>query len=732
VERVTFKIKGMSCAACAARIEKGLTRLPGVSDARVNLATEEAWVEFDSHQVSFQDITKRVEKLGYSVMPAPAVTSGSSVDEAEGLEEYKRRLVVSAVLSIPFVISMAGHLLGLRLPGWLTSWLTQALLAAPIQFGAGFLFYRGAFLALRSRSANMDVLVALGTTTAYLYSLVTPILARGSHVYFEVSALLITLVLLGKYLEKKAKGQTSEAIRKLASLQPSSARIVTQGGEIEVPISQLRSGDITLIRPGERIPADGVVIEGFSSVDESMLTGESVPVDKKAGDVVVGGTVNQFGHLKVQVVKTGEDTVLAGIIRAVKEAQASKAPIQRLADVVAGYFVPGVIAIAATTFAGWFWWGAPGDLERALVNATAVLVIACPCAMGLATPTSIIVGTGKAAQMGILIRGGEPLERASKVDTIVFDKTGTVTEGSLQVTDIVIPPGTPIEERVALEMALVLEAMSEHPVARAIVAALADRAGEATMLDVENFAAIPGKGVTAVVEGKKVVLGTEGFAKESGADFGRVSRIVEELQAEGKTTAVMAIETSVVAIFGIADTVKMSSREAVSGLTDMGIEVWMITGDNRRTAEAVAKEVGISRERVLAEVLPEDKAKEVKKLQASGRVVAFVGDGINDAPALAAADVGIAMGTGTDIAMEAADITLVRGDLLGCPRALKLSRATMRNIKQNLFWAFFYNLVGIPVAAMGFLNPVFAGGAMALSSVSVVTNSLRLKKVRID
>lgn len=731
MDRVTFKVKGMSCAACAARIEKGLARLPGVCEARVNLATEEAWVEFEPSQVDFEDIVKKVEKLGYSVSASNKGATYLAADDESELEEYKRRLVFAAVLSLPFLVIMAGHLLGLRLPGLLTSWLTQAVLATPIQFGAGFPFYRGAYLALRGRAANMDVLVALGTSTAYLYSLVSSWLIPGSHVYFEVSALLITLVLLGKYLERRAKGRTSEAISKLASLQPNMARVIRDGREIEVPVAGLKAGDVAVVRPGERIPADGVVIEGYSTVNESMLTGESVPVDKQVGDTVVGGTVNEFGHLRVQVVHAGEDTVLARIIRAVKEAQASKAPIQRLADVVAGYFVPVVITIAVVTFAGWFWWGDPGNLEHGLVNATAVLVIACPCAMGLATPTSIMVGTGKAAEMGILIRGGEPLERASKVDTIVLDKTGTVTKGVLQVTDIEMVPEVGIEEKTLLGMAAALEVMSEHPVAQAIASAVIERTKQTLASDIRDFVAVPGKGVVAKVDGKTVMIGTSRFLAEAEVDILQLGETLERLQAEGKTTAVVAIEGIASAVFGIADTIKEHSSEAVQRLKDMGIEVWMITGDSRRTAESVAEQVGIEREKVLPEVLPEEKAREVRRLQAQGRRVAFVGDGINDAPALASADVGIAMGTGTDIAMEAADITLVKGDLCGCPRALVLSRATMRNIKQNLFWAFIYNLIGIPVAAFGFLNPVFAGGAMALSSVSVVTNALRLKRAKV-
>ncbi|MFY9139877.1 MAG: heavy metal translocating P-type ATPase [Thermacetogeniaceae bacterium] len=798
MERVTIKIKGMSCAACSARIEKVLSKMPGVSHAQVNLALEQAVVEYDPQAVKAMDLVEKIERLGYSVVPErveikvqgmncaacvsrvekklqkingvqeavvnlatekavvkylPAVVKPEDLaaaissigygaqlqtDLAEGtgqvsepaeLGQRKRLLVFSAFLSFPFLVIMLEHLFGLSLPVWLTSYTTQLLLATPVQFIAGFPFYKGAFTALRGGSANMDVLVALGTSAAYFYSLIIGLVDPHAHLYFEASAVLITLILLGKYLESMAKGRTSEAIRKLMGLQPKTARVIRDGKELEIDISEVVVGDLVVVRPGERIPVDGVVREGYSSVDESMLTGESVPVDKQVGDLVTGATVNKFGSIKFEATQVGRDTVLAQIIRVVQEAQGSKAPIQRLADVVAGYFVPAVVVIALGTFALWYWVLDAGNLSRALINATAVLVIACPCAMGLATPTSIMVGTGRGAENGILIRGGEHLERTHRVDTVVLDKTGTITKGELEITDIITAKEFAGREEKLLEWAAAAEKLSEHPVAKAIVEGVLNRLPGLGIPDPQEFSAVPGKGVKAVIDDSVIFLGNRRYLQEQGVDVEPLLPALERLESEGKTTILMAVDQTPAAVIGVADTVKEHAAEAVQELKTLGIDVWMITGDNKRTATAIAQQVGI--EHVMAEVLPEDKADQIKKLREQGRVVAMVGDGINDAPALATADVGIAMGTGTDIAMEAADITLMGGDLRAIATAIKLSKATMRNIKQNLFWAFFYNTVGIPVAAAGLLSPVVAGGAMALSSVFVVSNALRLKRVRL-
>lgn len=575
----------------------------------------------------------------------------------------------------------------------------------------------------------MDVLVALGTSAAYFYSLIIGLIDPHAHLYFEASAVLITLILLGKYLESMAKGRTSEAIRKLMGLQPKTARVIRDGQEQEVNISEVAVGDLVVVRPGERIPVDGVVKEGYSSVDESMLTGESVPVDKQVGDLVTGATVNKYGSIKFEATQVGRDTVLAQIIRVVQEAQGSKAPIQRLADVVAGYFVPAVVVIALGTFALWFWVLDAGNLSRALINATAVLVIACPCAMGLATPTSIMVGTGRGAENGILIRGGEHLERAHRVNTVVLDKTGTITRGELEITDIITAEEFSGRKEKLLEWAAAAEKLSEHPVAEAIVQGVLNRLPGLSLPDPQEFSAVPGKGVKAVIDDRVIFLGNRRYLQEQEVNVESLLPALERLESEGKTTILMAVDQSPAAVLGVADTVKEHAAEAVQELKRIGIDVWMLTGDNKRTATAIAQQVGI--EHVMAEVLPEEKADQVKMLRDKGLIVAMVGDGINDAPALATADVGIAMGTGTDIAMEAADITLIGGDLRAIATAVKLSKATLRNIKQNLFWAFFYNMIGIPVAAAGFLSPVVAGGAMALSSVFVVSNALRLKRVRL-
>ncbi len=773
LERLDLQVSGMSCAACSARIEKGLNKAAGVEKAVVNLATETATIEYYPGLTDPDALIKTVERIGYgaSLMPDFFESIAEPAD-SDDMKNKWRLLIFSAVLSLPFAAMMIAELAGLAVPAWLHSFYTQLLLASLVQFGAGWIFYRGAFFALRGGSANMDVLVALGTSAAYFYSLGAGLLLPGSHLYFEVSAILITLILVGKYLEARAKGRTSEAIRKLMGLQPRTARVIRGGQEMEIPIHEVRVGDLVLVRPGESIPVDGTVIEGYSAVDESMLTGESIPVDKNTGDPVTGATINKFGSLKVEAGRVGRDTVLAQIIRVVQAAQGSKAPIQRLADLVAGYFVPVVITIALGTFAYWYWMGSNADFPMALINATAVLVIACPCAMGLATPTSIMVGTGRGAENGILIKGGEYLEQAHRINTVVLDKTGTITKGEPELTDYLTAgkrpadevmedeaqagkkpagSGSPEDEERFPAWAASVEKLSEHPVAQAIVAGLEQRFPGLAAMPAESFEAVPGQGVRATVEGRRIMLGSrsfvQGFLNQGDGsgdlnlqDLNHQNRPpdlkipdllaeAERLEGQGKTVTLMAVDGRLAALMAVADTIKEHSAEAIARLQAMGIEVWMITGDNRRTAEAIASQAGISN--VLAEVLPENKAREVQRLRAEGRIVAMAGDGINDAPALVNADVGIAMSTGTDIAMEAADITLLRGDLRLIATAIELSRATMRNIKQNLFWAFVYNIIGIPIAAAGLLNPVIAGGAMALSSVSVVSNALRLKRVKL-
>ena len=728
-ERVEIKIQGMNCAACVSRVEKKLQKINGVQEAVVNLATEKAVVKYLPAIVKPEDLAAAITGIGYKAQLQTDLAEGTGkVSEPVELGQRKGLLIFSAFLSFPFLVIMLEHLFGLSLPSWLTSYTTQFLLATPVQFIAGFPFYKGAFTALRGGSANMDVLVALGTSAAYFYSLIIGLIDPHAHLYFEASAVLITLILLGKYLESMAKGRTSEAIRKLMGLQPKTARVIRDGQEQEVNISEVAVGDLVVVRPVSG-SVDGVVKEGYSSVDESMLTGESVPVDKQVGDLVTGATVNKYGSIKFEATQVGRDTVLAQIIRVVQEAQGSKAPIQRLADVVAGYFVPAVVVIALGTFALWFWVLDAGNLSRALINATAVLVIACPCAMGLATPTSLMVGTGRGAENGILIRGGEHLERAHRVNTVVLDKTGTITRGELEITDIITAEEFSGRKEKLLEWAAAAEKLSEHPVAEAIVQGVLNRLPGLSLPDPQEFSAVPGKGVKAVIDDRVIFLGNRRYLQEQEVNVESLLPALERLESEGKTTILMAVDQSPAAVLGVADTVKEHAAEAVQELKRIGIDVWMLTGDNKRTATAIAQQVGI--EHVMAEVLPEEKADQVKMLRDKGLIVAMVGDGINDAPALATADVGIAMGTGTDIAMEAADITLIGGDLRAIATAVKLSKATLRNIKQNLFWAFFYNMIGIPVAAAGFLSPVVAGGAMALSSVFVVSNALRLKRVRL-
>ncbi|WP_339212595.1 heavy metal translocating P-type ATPase [Aeribacillus sp. FSL K6-3256] len=727
-EKVTLDIEGMTCAACSARIEKGLKRTEGVVNATVNLATNSAVVEYREGVVSVEDLLEKIKKLGYKGQVRDETTHQSD-RKKEQLHHKRRKLIVSILLSLPLLYTMIAHLpfeTGLAVPDLFMNPWFQLLLATPVQFYIGGSFYTGAYRALRNKSANMDVLVALGTSAAYFYSLYEAIKTIGRsdhmpHLYFETSAILITLVLVGKYFEAIAKGRTTEAISKLLSLQAKDALVIRDGKEEWIPLEQVKVGDEIIVKPGEKIPVDGTVISGMSSVDESMITGESIPVEKKVGDAVIGSTINTNGLLTIRAEKVGKDTALANIIKIVEEAQGSKAPIQRMADVISGIFVPIVVGVAIVMFAVWYLFITPYDMARALEVAISILVIACPCALGLATPTSIMVGSGKGAENGILFKGGEHLEETHKINAVLLDKTGTVTKGKPEVTDCIeLKTGM-------LYYAASAESASEHPLAQAIV-----EFGKARSINIqkpEHFKAVTGHGIEAKVDGKHILVGTRKLMKERSIATSAHEEKMVKLESEGKTAMLVAIDGELSGIIAVADTIKESSKKAIQTLKEMGINIFMATGDNKRTAETVAKEAGIGQ--VYAEVLPEEKAKIVEDLQKQGYRVAMVGDGMNDAPALAVADIGMAIGTGTDVAIETADVTLVGGDLTHIPKAISLSQKTMKNIRQNLFWALFYNSIGIPVAALGLLEPWIAGAAMALSSVSVVTNALRLKRIKL-
>lgn len=728
ISSAVLKVSGMSCAACAARVEKQLGSLEGVHSAAVNLASERASVEYDSEKIKTSDLIKAVEAIGYKAERAEELSVDREKEQREKeIRRLRLELVISAILTAPLLFSMLLMITNIDIPFFHNEYF-QLIVATPVQFIIGFRFYKNAYRALRSGSANMDVLIAMGTTAAYFYSIYNAFFAPHEgmmkELYFESSAVIITLILFGKYLEAVAKGRTSEAIKKLMGLQAKTARVIRDGREEDIPIEEVVPGDVIVVRPGEKIPVDGRILEGDSAVDESMLTGESLPVEKTAGDHVVGATINRFGTFRLEATRVGKDTVLSQIIKMVEDAQGSKAPIQKIADRVSGVFVPVVLAIALVTLLAWYL--IAGDLTGGIVSAVSVLVIACPCALGLATPTAIMAGTGKGAENGILIKGGEHLEMTYRLNAVVLDKTGTITKGQPEVTDV-IPLGS-MDRGELLRMAAAAEKNSEHPLGEAIYEQGKKESG--TVPEAEQFAAIPGKGVRAVVEGRQIYIGTRKLMQEAGIDTGSAENVIAGLEDDGKTAMLMAADGRLEAVIAVADTLKESSKDAIDELKKMGIEVYMITGDNKRTASAIAKQAGITN--VLAEVLPEDKAEEVGKLKKQGMKVAMAGDGINDAPALVAADIGIAMGTGTDVAIEAADITLLRGDLMLIPAAIRLSKMTMRKIKQNLFWAFIYNIIGIPVAAFGLLNPMIAGGAMAFSSVSVVTNSLRLRRIRLN
>ncbi len=717
-------VGGMTCASCVARVEKALLRVPGVESAAVNLATERAHVTAYAGTVDAARLAEAVEMTGFAAAPV-ADTNSTEAAEDPAQDRNRRDLhhvLIATALSAPLVLGMAGDLLGLNLmlPPW-----AQFLLATPVQFWLGWRFYRAGFMAARAGSGNMDLLVALGTSAAWglsVYMMLTAHPGHTPHLYFEASAVLITFVLLGKWLEARAKGRTAAAIRALMQLRPDTARVRRDGVEIELPIAQVRVGDRVAVRPGERIPVDGHVAEGSGSVDESMLTGESLPVEKAPGSRVTGGSINVDGLLLVETVAVGAETMLAKIVRMVEGAQASKAPIQRLVDKVAAVFVPVVLGIAAMTLAGW--WIGTGNAETAIITAVSVLVIACPCALGLATPTAIMVGTGAAARHGILIKDAEALERAHAITAVAFDKTGTLTEGKPRVTDLV--PADGVEEEELLWLAAALQTGSEHPLARAVRDRAAER-GVATTAP-EGFKALAGRGVSASVEGRALLLGNKRLITENGLSDAALEARAAALESAGRTVSWLgetAPERRVLGLVAFGDTVKESARAAVRSLKAQGVATVMVTGDGAGAARAVAADLGI--DRVFAEVLPDGKADVVATLKAEGKVVGMVGDGINDAPALAAADVGIAMATGTDVAMHTAGVTLMRGDPALVAGAIDVSRRTYSKIRQGLFWAFIYNLVGIPLAASGLLSPVLAGAAMALSSVSVVLNALSLR-----
>lgn len=771
-QQANFAIEGMTCASCAMRVEKGLKKVPGVVDAQVNLATEKATVTYDPGQVAPEQMMQKVDAIGYKAIPLAQPTTSSAESEAAVAEKtiqttdsplltasspederqlrkqaelkHKRALLITGIAFTLPILILSMFFMD-RFPG---ENILLLVLTTPVWAIVGGEFHRNAWKVLKHGAANMDTLVSAGSTAAYLMSLVATFLPQvvGGVTFYDTAALIITLIYLGKYLEARAKGQTNDAIKKLIGLQPRMAHVIRQGIERDLGIEQVRSGDELVVRPGEKIPVDGQVLSGHSTIDESMITGESMPVEKGEGEMLIGATINQHSLLHIRATKVGADTVLANIIRMVEQAQGSKAPIQRLADKISSIFVPIILIIAVLTLIAWTLIGNLVGLSAseqmshmvstnpwitALVAAVAVLVVACPCALGLATPTAIMVGTGKGAEKGILIKGGESLERMQAVRAVLLDKTGTITRGKPELTDVIVLSGQRIED--ILPLIAEAELGSEHPLASAIVEGARAR-GLTLEATPQRFTALIGRGVEATIQGHQVLVGTRRLLTERAIPFDALEEVMSNFEQQGKTTMLAAIDGIAVGVVAVADTVKVGSAEAIKQLQDQGIQVWMITGDNRHTAEAIARQVNIAPEHVLAEVHPEDKSNQVRRLQEQGLVVAFAGDGINDAPALVQADAGIAMGTGTDIAIEAADITLVKGNLKSIATAFVLSRATMRIIKQNLFWAFAYNVILVPTAILSplipFLKeqaPIFAAAAMALSSVTVITNSLRLR-----
>lgn len=737
VVEASFHIPQLSDQSDAIRLEKSLSLVEGIRSASANITLTNLTVTYIPTMISGNEIVEKIAELGFKAVGIDADGEDEEVRARQRETAHQRRLLITGIiLTVPlFLLSMSRDF-GILPQGIATSrWLDILLLilATPVQFYVGWQYYVGAYKALRNGSANMDVLIALGSTVAYLYSIPIVFGWIKGHPYLETAAVIITLVRLGKYLEAKAKGNTSEAIRKLQALKVNTARVIRDGKEIEIPLREVVIDDVLLIKPGEKIPGDGVIIEGETQVDESMLSGESMPVDKKPGDDVAGATLNKFGLIKVQVKKIGKDTLLSQIIRMVEKAQETRAPIQKLADQVSAVFVPIVIVLAILTFAIW-WIVNPSDMNghqssgvtRAMINAVAVLVIACPCAMGLATPTAIMVGTGKGAEKGILFRSGEALERAGKTDVVVLDKTGTITRGRPEVTDVLTFDQN-ITENELLRLAASVERGSEHPLGEAIIAEAGNRSLD--LSEPEGFTAVPGKGVRSVVDSSNIMVGTKNYLEENGISLEKYFESLDALLDQGKTLMIVGIDGEASGVIAVADKIKENSRQSVEALKKLGMEVIMLTGDNPKTAAIIADQAGITN--FIAGVLPEQKTVEVKRLQKSGRIVTMVGDGINDAPALAQADLGIAIGTGTDVAMAAAPVTLIGGDLMGVSKAILLSKEVLKKIRQNLFWAFFYNVILIPVAALGLLNPMLAAGAMAFSSVFVVTNSLRLKRLRL-
>jgi Cu+-exporting ATPase len=745
MENVRLKLRGMSCASCAKNIEDAISAVPGVNGCSVNFGAEQATIDYDPKTTDLQAIQDAVDAAGYSAYPLQEQNLMAGEDDEEKRyrqqesHDLRQKVTVGGIVSIVLVIGSLPMMTGLHLPlipAWLHNPWVQLVLTTPVQFWCGKSFYINTWKAFKRHAATMDTLISLGTSAAYLYSLFATLFSGffvgqglSADVYYETAAIVITLILLGRLLENRAKGQTSEAIRKLIGLQAKTARLIRNGREVDVPIEAVQIGDVVLVRPGEKIPVDGEVVDGTSTIDEAMVTGESVAVKKQPGDEVIGATINKTGSFKFRATRVGKDTVLAQIVQLVQQAQGSKAPIQRLADQVTGWFVPAVIAIAILTFI--IWYNIMGNITLALITTVGVLIIACPCALGLATPTSVMVGTGKGAENGILIKGAESLEIAHQIKTIVLDKTGTITQGKPTVTDFLTVDGTADSNEIKLiQLAASVERNSEHPLAEAVVRYAQSQ--EAPLVDVRDFEAVAGSGVQGIVSNHLVQIGTQRWMEELSINTQALQPDKERLEYLSKTAVWLAVDGEIKGLMGIADAIKPTSIQAVKALQKLGLEVVMLTGDNRRTAESIAREVGIKR--ILAEVRPDQKAATVQAIQAEGKIVAMVGDGINDAPALAQADVGIAIGTGTDVAIAASDITLISGDLQGIVTAIQLSRATIRNIRQNLFFAFIYNVAGIPIAAgilfpfFGWLlNPIVAGAAMAFSSVSVVTNALRLR-----